>query len=905
MDPKPVRAAVRLYGAALRFLPQGFRARYGRDLEFDFREIVLRAHMRRGASGVIAPTLHGVRDVMLSAVRERGRDGAMNGTMLGQPIRGRRAQPGEAMMRWMIELQQAARSLARRPGFAIAAVLTLGLGIGANVAIFAVVDAVLIQPLPYPESDEIAVIAHHAPGLNLPELQNSEGTLRFYREHARSFGALARVQTTESNLTGLERPARIMVAEVSPNIFDVLRTEPRLGRRFVAEDAVTTGPPTRAILTEQGWQARFARDPDVIGKRIVLNGQPVEIVGVMPDGFRFPGRETEVFVAREVDPAGPFGRFGISGLARLKPGVTVDAAHRELNALQKRFGEFDDDLTPAFLERAQWSATVERLHDSQVEDVRTALWIVFGTVGFVLLIACANVANLFLVRAEGRHREIAVRAAIGAGRGRLAWLFLAESLLLGLAGGAVGTAVASLAVEALVARGPEQLPRLHEVAVGARTMAFAIAVSLLIGVFFGLVALVRYVRPTMGAALRESRGDTGSRERHTLRHALITAQVALALVLLVGSGLMLRSFERLRAVDPGFQSNNLMSIGVSLGASPDRARTAAAYREIVREVAALPGVEGVGVINAMPIAATGLNGGSFAIEGRPVSDNAIPPTSMWTVASHGTLKALRVPLISGRAMEPRDSETQTNSAWVNQTFVKRHLADGTVLGQRIQLDGETWLTIAGVVGDVRTFGIDEEVTPMVYLPLSTTQPTTSIEIMSLAVRTDLAMNSVLPSIRAIIERVAPEAPITTARMMDEVIAESMADTSFTMVVLGIAAAVALLLGAIGLYGVITYVVAQRTREIGVRIALGAAPGRVMGLVVRQGLIVVGIGLVIGLAGALALTRLMESILFEVSARDPLVFGAVLVMLAAVSVAASYLPARRAAMLSPLEALRTE
>lgn len=808
-------------------------------------------------------------------------------------------------MRWMTELRQAARSLARRPAFTMAAGLTLGLGIGANVAIFAVVDAVLIRPLPYPESDAIAVIAHHAPGLNLPDLQNSEGTLRFYREAARSFSAVARVETTESNLSGLDRPARIQIGEVSPNIFEVLQTQPRIGRRFLAEDAVTTAPPKAAILTEQGWQARFGRDPDVIGKRIVLDGQPVEIIGVMPDGFRFPEPETEVLIAREVDPTAPFGQFGRMGIARLKPGVTFEAANREVNALQQRFGEVDADLTPTFLEKAGWSASVRPLRDTQVQDIRTALWVVFGTVAFVLLIACANVANLFLVRAEGRHREIALRAAIGAGRGRLAWLFLSESLLLGAAGGAAGTTVAAFALQALIANGPEQLPRLHEVGLDWRTMGFAIAISLLAGSVFGLIAMIRYVRPTMGAALRESRGDTGSRERHTLRHALIAAQVALALVLLVGSGLMLRSFERLRAVDPGMKTEGLLSVGVSSAISGDRARSATSYREIVTQVAALPGVEAVGVINAMPIAAGGLNGGSFAIESRPTQDGAIPPTSMWTVASHGALEALGVPLRSGRAMEARDSELPTNAAWVNETFVRMHLSGSPAIGERIQLDGQTWLTIAGVVGDVRTFGLDEDGGAMVYLPLSNAQSNTSIEVMHLAVRTNQNMAAVLPSIRAVIERVNPEAPITTARMMDEIVSESMADTSFTMVVLGIAAVVALLLGAIGLYGVITYVVAQRTREIGVRIALGAAPERVMRLVVRQGLIVVGIGLAIGLAGALALTRLMESILFEVSARDPLVFGAVLVVLAAVSVAASYLPARRAAMLSPLEALRTE
>lgn len=902
----PVRVCVRVYRACLAVLPGEFRAAYGADLLADFRDILVRS---AGAGrGWVVPLLlvRAFWDLLRFAVGERWRARVEPNRVPGAPWlsrRGRRRQPFEVMMQWWNEVRQSARTLAKRPGFTLAAVLTLGLGIGANVAIFAVIDAVLIRPLPYPESERIVVLEHHAPGLNLPELENSEGTLKLYQSQARSFSTVARVDGGSRNLTGGDRPARIQTMEVSPEFFDVVQTMPELGRRFLPEDGVAGAPPV-AILTYSGWQAHFAGDRDIIGRTVELDGVSTEIVGVMPRSFQYGDPENVLLVAHGVDANGGLTAFGIGGIARLKPGVTLEAAQREVTALQSRLTDLDPDFNDEMLKRAGWSASIRSLRDAQVEDVRLALWIVFGTVGFVLLIACANVANLFLVRAEARQREISVRTAMGASRARLAWLFLSESVVLGLAGGAVGTAIAALGVRALVAAGPAQLPRLHEIAIDERTLLFALAISAVASIAFGLLPLPRFMGRSL-SGLRESRGDTGTRERHLVRRTLIAAQVALALVLLVGSGLMLRSFQRLRAMDLGMRPENVLTVGISYGERGSREATAQFYHRVLEQVAALPGVQTVGATNSLPVAPGSMNGGSFAIESRPREEGTIPPVAMFTVVTHDYFRAMGIDLLHGRRPELRDDETDTAVGWVNETFVRRFFPNEDVIGERVRLDAEHWIEVVGVVRDTRNMGLRRDIEPMVYLPLSTPNTNVGLDGLTLAIRTSGNGDALIGSIRGIIQNADPQVPLTTARWMPELVARAMADLTFTMTVLGIAAVVALLLGAIGLYGVISYIVTQRTREIGVRIALGAAPSEVRSMVVRQGLGTVIVGLVIGAAAALALTRVMRGILYEVSPQDPVTFIGVTIVLVLVSVFAAYLPARRAAALSPLTALRAE
>ncbi|HLU25898.1 MAG TPA: ABC transporter permease [Longimicrobiales bacterium] len=806
------------------------------------------------------------------------------------------------MGQFLSDLRMAARNLAKRPGFSAIVVLTLALGIGANVAILAVVNAVLIRPLPYPESERIVWIKHHAPGLNLPELENSQGTLRLYKEHARSFSHFGAVREERRNLTGGVQPTRVRVAYVTPSMFGVLGVQPALGRALTDEDAEPGAPPV-IVLTHAGWSAHFGRAPDVLGRTIELDGVRAEVVGVMPEGFVYPRPETVGLLPYRIEPDGPFHAFGIVGMARLAPGVTLEAARTEVSQLQPRLSEMFSIPTPEFLARAQWTASVTPFRDVVVGDAAAGLWIVLATVGFLLLVACASVANLFLVRAESRQRETGIKVALGASTGRIASSFLAESLLLGVAGGGVGVVLAAFALRALVSSGPAQLPRLHEIDMDGTVIGFAAVLSLAAGLLFGLLPLGAQLRGSLSALTREGRGLSAGRDRQRVRKALIVLQIALALVLLTGSGLMLRTFDRLRSVDPGIRPEGVLTLGVSFGQHRERAEAASLMQLILDEAAQLPGVAAIGATNTIPVNPEATNGGSFNIESRPRADGELPPVTMLAVVAGDYFQAMGMRLIEGRTVERGDAEHGRHVLWVNETFARTFL-DGKALGERIQFSTDSvWYEIVGVVNDVRTFGLREEIRPMAYLPTSTQLYNASLEVMHLVVRTPGDPLALAPALRRVVERIEPNTPILTGRTMSAIVSESMADTSFTMVILLIAASVALLLGAIGLYGVIGYVVSQRTHEMGLRMALGAMPGQLRGMILRQGLALAGAGVAIGLVAAVLLSRLMESLLFGVSSRDPLTFVAVPIILLIVATVAAYIPARRASGVDPAVALR--
>jgi len=904
-----VRAAEALYRVLLRAYPRAFRERFGEEMALAFRDATRAALGAGGVRSVVALWFRFLVDLLVSVARERvaarraEAPGRRPAKRFGSGASPRRGDPMVAV--FLQDIRQSMRALLRRPGFTLAASLTLALGIGANVAIFAVVTAVLIRPLPYPESERIVVLRHHAPGLNLPQLENSPGKIRLYRAHARSFSSLAVVSGRERNLTGGDRPARVRVVEVTPEFFDVLRVQPVMGRRFLPGDA-EPGAPRVAVLTHAGWSSQFGRAPDIIGRVVEFDGEPTEIVGVMPEGFAYPTEETLALLPMWVDPNGPFGTFGLSVVARLAPGVTLETAANEVAQLQARIPEIDGEITADFLQRAGWNATVTELKEVVVGDVATTLWVVLSTVGFLLLVACASVANLFLVRAEARRKELAVRTALGATRTRLAAGFLSESLLLGLAGGVLGVLLAVMGVRALVAAGPSNLPRLHEVNVDAVVLLFAVGLSVLSGLAFGALPLPRFLARPLAAGLREGRGDTGGRDRQRVRQGLIAAQIALSLMLLTGSGLLLRSFQRLRAVDPGFRPEDVLTVGVSRGERQGRNDPTGFYRRILDEVRALPGVQAVSVTNSLPIEPQGANGSSFEIEGRPRPEGALPPVAMYIVAGPGYFETMGIRLVDGRLPEERDHEGAIPPyVWVSRNFA-RDFTDGRAIGERVRFGNDTtWLEIAGVVEDVRHFGLDEEPQPMAYLTLNTDAVNIDLSVGHLVVRTTGDPMALAPSVAAAVRRIAPDVPVTAARTMEQIVSRSMAETSFTMIVLIVAGTVSLLLGVIGLYGVIGYVVTQRTREIGVRIALGAAPASVRGMVLRQGLALSLIGVGIGLAGALVLSRLLESLLFGVSSRDPLTLAAVTALLLTASSIAVYLPARRASAVSPMTALRTE
>ena len=803
------------------------------------------------------------------------------------------------------ELRLALRALAHRRGFFAVAALTLALGIGANVAIFTVVHSVLLEPLPYPESDRIVLVRHHAPGLNLPDLENSAGTIEFYRESATKIGRMAAVDDRTRNLAGLTRPDRVTMVQVTPEYFDVFATRPALGRPFEESDVAGGAAPV-LILLEPAWRARFGGDASVIGKTVLVDGASTEIVGVMPRGFVWHDADAVALMPLQLDPQRSFGTFGRAGYARLAPGATLEEARQEISDLQRRITERFPEVTREFLDQAGWSVTVRPMKELLTEDIRTALWILLGTVGLVLLIAGANVANLFLVRAESRQREVAVRSALGAGPRRLATVFLAESLVLSGVGGGGGVLIAWAAVRTLVARGPSELPRLHEVGMDATVLGFALLLTIVATVLLALVPLGRFAGSISASALREGgRGNTAGRERHLVRQVLIAGQVALALVLLVGSGLMLRSAMRLRAVDPGFDAAGVLTVAVSPGRGASRTADVIFYQRVLDALAALPGVDATGAANSLPLELEGLNGSSFHVQSRPRTDDQLPPVAMYAAVTPGFFETLRVPLVTGRMLERRDHEGGLPVVLINRTFASRFFADNAV-GERVRFgDDAEWAEIVGVVGDVRTFGLKEEIRPMAYMPMSTANTSVSIELMKFVMRTSGEPAALIPAVRLAVERIDASVPVTSIRTLDDVLAASLAESTFTTLLLAIAAAVALILGVIGLYGVISYVVGQRTQEIGLRIALGAQPATVRRMVLRQGLGVTMAGVLAGLAAAIAVSRLLSSLLFEVSARDPITFGAVSALLVGVSLAATWLPARRAASVDPLVALRDQ
>lgn len=907
-DAKVVRAAVALYGALARRLPRELYRDYGADMVADFRAHARRAYEDGGTPRVMRSLASACADVARGGVGEWWVERFERRGATVRGLRAERTTLGQAMMNWLQEFRIAARSLAQRPGFTLTVIATLALGIGATVAIFTVVNATLIRPLPFPDSERIVWIRHHAPAIQLPQLENSPGTLQLYEEHATSFSAIAAVREGQRNLAGGMEPVRIAVLQATPSLHDVLQVRPVLGRPFVDADADEGAAPV-AILTHAAWQAHFGGAPDAVGRTVRLNDVTTEIVGVMPERFAYPNRETALLLPFRPDRREGFGSFGTGGMARLRPGVTLAAAQVEVSALQRRIPElFPDDVPQSFLDDVGWGATVATLRDTMVAGARNALWIVLGTVAFLLLVACASVANLFLVRAESRQREVGIRMALGAARARIAATYLYESVLVGIAGGLWGTVAALVAVRALVAAGPPQLPRLHEISMDGAVLGLAAVVSVGAGVLFGVLPLARRMTQPLGGILGSGRGQTAGRDRQRVRQALIVTQIALALVLLTGSGLMLRSFQHLRSLDPGFDADGVLTVGVSIGTHRTRDEAMLLTHRILEEVRAIPGVVSAGATNALPLdPAAGTNGGSFAIESRPRPDDALPPVAMYAVVTDGLHETLRTRLLEGRTIERADDEHGRLVAVVNETFARSYL-DGRAIGERIRFGGAdttAWHEIVGVVADVRAFGLREEPRAMAYLPIMTATSGARPTLMSMALRTQGDALALAPRVRDAIRRVNPDVPLTTARTMTDIVGAARADTSFTMVILSVAALAALLLGAVGLYGVIGYVVSQRTKEIGVRIALGAVPGGVRRMVLRQGLALAAAGTAIGLAGAMFMSRLLDAVLFEVDSRDPLTFVGVAAVLFAVTALAAYLPARRASRISPLEALRAE
>jgi predicted permease len=830
-------------------------------------------------------------------------------------------RPGVPMETLSRTLKQVVRKLLRAPLFTLVAAATLGIGIGANTAIFSLVHGVLLTPLPFPESDRLVGVWHTAPGLNFDEVNQSPALHFTYLDEGRTFEEIGIWDNQRVSITGLEQPEEVMAIVVTEGTFPALRVQPFLGRRFSAED-VAPGSPETVILSYGFWRSHFAGNTNVLGQTLRVDGITREIIGVMPEDLQFLDYGPALYLPLQFDRAALFvGNFSYRGLARLKPGVTLEEANADVARMIPLAPQlFPGGVTLQMLEDARFAPNLRPLIVDAVGDIGEVLWVLLATVGIVLLIACANVANLFLVRAEGREREVAVRTAMGASRRQVAWEFLNESIVLGLFAGIAGIGLAWGGLRFLRSMGPSSIPRLDEVTLNGPVLLFTLAISLGAGLLFGLFPILRQGRINLASALKEGgRSGSSGRERHRARRALVVGQMALALMLLMGSGLMIRSFQALRSVGPGFgEPGDVLTVRASIPSAEveDPVETAQAQQLIHRRLEEVPGVTGVGVGTSVPM--DGWNSGDpVYVEEFPVPEGQLPPLRVLEWVGEGYFETLQIPLLAGRTLNWGDANELGRVVVVSESFAREYWdTPADALGRRVGtgLSAGQWREIVGVVGDVHKFGVDQDPPVQVYWPALVEglwEELTGERIMAqrsmvFAIRSQrVGSSEFLREVREAIWSVNANLPLGSVRTMAELTQRSMGRTSFTLAMLGIAAAVAMLLGAIGIYGVVAYSVSQRTREIGVRMAMGAMRGEVARMVLRQGMAMAAAGIAVGLAGSIGLTRLMEALLFGVSATDPLTFVAVSVGLAAVALLATYLPARKAARIDPVEALRYE
>jgi predicted permease len=814
--------------------------------------------------------------------------------------------------------RQLLRKLARSPLFTLVSIGTLALGIGANAAIFSVVHGVLLKPLPFQDPERLVGIWHTAPGLGFDKVNQSPALHFTYRDSGQVFEQIGMWDNDQVSVTGLAEPERAEAMFVTDGTLSLLRVKAKIGRIFTAEDDAP-GSALTVILSEAYWQRRFGSDREVLGRTLMVNGKPREIAGVLPKELRFLRYEPDLYLPFQFNPAEVFmGNFSYQGIGRLKPGVGIDEANADVaRMIPLGVERFPNGLTLKMLQEARFAANVVPLKEDVVGDVGNVLWVLLGTVGLVLLIACANVANLFLVRTDARQQELALRTALGADRKRLSRELLLESVSLGLLGGILGIALAYAGIRLLVAIGPESLPRLNEIGIDGTVLAFTFAISVASGILFGLFPLFKYARMSLTSALKEGgRGGSEGRERHRARSFLVVAQIALALVLLVGSGLMIRSFQALRKVHPGFvMPEDVLTVRLSIPSAEveDPLQVVRMHREIRDRIAGIPGIESIGLSSSVTMDGWDSNDAVW-VEDFPVPEGTLPPIRRYKWIGKGYFETMGNPVLVGRAITENDIDTRARVVLVSENLAREYWGDpAKAVGKRIRQDlkgGGDWREIIGVVGNEYDNGVTEKPPTIVYWPMLVDkfwdQENFAQRSMVYSIRTGrLRTPGFLDEVRKAIWAVNPNLPLANVRTLEEILENSMARTSFTLVMLGIASGVALLLGAVGIYGVISYSVSQRTREIGVRMALGAARRDVNRLVLKEGVPLIVAGLALGLVGAFGLTRLMASLLFGVSPVDPVTFASVAVTLSAVALLASYLPARRASALDPTEALRWE
>jgi putative ABC transport system permease protein len=811
------------------------------------------------------------------------------------------------------ELRQAARMLRLNPAFSLTAILTLALGIGATTAMFSVVNGVVIKPLPYPDSDAVVTVTHSAVFGNVRGngFPFSPQMLAVYGPNAQAFEEMGMWRPDQAAITGFGDPEQANALQVTQGTLRTLGVQPKLGRWFSRmEDQ--PGAPETVILSNGYWQRRFGGDPGVIGRVLTIDSKPRQVIGVMPPRFTLQGFPVDVILPLRIDLANPPADFRYRAVGRLRKGVTLAQANADIARLlpiyMQRYAGHGMDalhLLPA----------VRPFKEDVVDNVAQVLWVLLGSIGILLLIACANVANLLLVRAEGRGQELAIRTALGAGWGRIARALMLESLTLSLLGGLLGLGLAYGGVQALVALGPANLPRLSEITIDFSVLVFAVATSVISGLVFGLVPIAKFVSRKSAGSLPESirgggRWASAGKNQHRSQNALVVVQVALALVLLVSSGLMIRTFQNIRKVEPGFtRPETLQTVRLTLpdAMSAEADRVTRTQAEIRERLAAIPGVTSAAYIDQLPMD-RGIDA-IVAAEGKIYGAGELPPARRIKVISPGFLQALETRLLAGRDFDWGEIAQQRNVAIVSESFARETWNSvAGAIGKRIKVGTVgPWQEVMGVVADVYDDGADKHAPATVYWP-AREHPFIAGNLVPLSVAFVMrsgrtGTESFLSEIRQAVSAVTPDLPITQVRTLREVYEQSMARTSFSLVLLAIAGGMALLLGIVGIYGVLAYAVMQRQREVGIRLALGAQPRTVKEMFVYRGLILSGIGIALGTAVAVGLTRLMSSLLFGVRPVDAATFVCAAGVLVIAALTASYLPARRAAAVDPVETLR--
>ncbi|HYM23342.1 MAG TPA: ABC transporter permease [Vicinamibacterales bacterium] len=810
-------------------------------------------------------------------------------------------------------LRHAARRLVRARSFSAAVVTTLALGLGATTTVFTVVNAVLLRPLPYPEPDRLVSLSHTLVVGGTLRVDQSDATLLFYHRHNSTFAHLGGYQASAAGLApiGASDAERVAAGRVTADLFPALGVAPLRGRLFTDADDRPAAPPV-VILAERLWARKFARDPGIVNSRIAIDGVPHEIVGILPAAVRIPAPDTELWVPLRLDPAKTdSASFDYQGLARLRDGVTIEAATADLQALLPRLPEeFPGRMTRESIALTHTQPSVRPLAAVVVGDVSRLLWVVFGVAGFVMAIACANVANLFLVRAETRREALALLRAIGASTGAVLLEFLCEGLLVSIAGATlgIGAAVAALrwlrTVETAI-----DIPRLAEVTVDGTVVALATALAVIAALLVSAVPALRWSAAAISGGAG-GRSTTAGRDRHRVRHALVVSQVGLALVLLVGAGLMARSVSRLRSVPPGFESTGTFMFRMALPPVryPGADESVRFFTRAADTIAAVPGVRAAGVVSKVPLDETGRTDTAVFVEDRPMAPGALPGLHPIVYATPDYFSAAGIRLVEGRSFTPPDPPRVALEAVVSRAFAERYWKGDSPIGKRVRiLVGGPWYTVVGVVSNVRDRALDRPVDQLIYCPLLPAREDKrwAPRDMAFVVRADADPAAITRLVREAVRGLDPSLPVYRLTSFSDLVAHAEVRRSLTLFLISCASGIALLLGAIGLYSVLSYVVTLRTREIGIRLALGAQPRELRRRISRQGLSVAAVGIAVGLVGAVALSRVLASLLFEVSPTDPLVFAGSAMFLLVVAGAASWLPARRAAAIEPAAALRAE